>query len=91
MAQEGIAKVPNQELAQWAKCFLSSSFLLLSSDGLAQYCVHFIRSSDNPIAFHNFKISQGTHNHYVALQKLWLPVWDAIFIVICTHANLKIT
>jgi len=42
MAQESIAKVPNQELAQWAKCFLSSSFLL-SSDRLAQYCVNLSR------------------------------------------------
>jgi len=40
MARESIAKVPNQTAVKRPNCFL---LLLLSSDGLAQYCVNLSR------------------------------------------------
>ena len=67
VARESIAKVPNQELAKRAKCFLSS-------DGLAQYCVNLSRwfthetaafcmeQCTTPSLFHSFEVSRGIYS-----------------------------
>jgi len=47
------------------------------------------RAVHNPIAFSQLR-SFARHLQPLT-QILWLPVWDAIFIVICTHAHLRIT
>ena len=87
MARESIAQVPNQTAAKRPIVFL------LSSDGLAQYCVNLSRWFTHETAafsteqcttrspFHNFEVLQGG----VATQTLGLPIWDAIFFI-CTYA-----
>jgi len=43
----------------------------------------------NPIAFSQL---QNLTRHFQPLtQKLWLPVWDAIFLFVHTHVHLNIT
>jgi len=74
VARKSITKVANQKAAKRPKCF-SFFFFLLSSDGLAQYCVNLSRwfthetaafyteQRTTPSLFHNFEVSQGTRSH----------------------------
>jgi len=70
-------------------------FLLLSSDGLAQYCVNLSRwfthetaafsteQCTTPSLFHNFEVSQGACSH--SLKHYGFLFWDAICFI-CTYA-----
>jgi len=43
----------------------------------------YMEQCTTPLLLHNFEVSQGVRSHW--LEKLWLPVWDAIFFIyMCT-------
>jgi len=76
--------------------FLSSFFFRRASSLLREpLTLDYIRNRSilygavqNPIAFSQLR-SFARHLQPL-IHKLWLPVWDAIFVVICMHAHLKI-
>jgi len=97
MAQESIAKVPNQTAANSQIVFL----LLLSSDGLAQCCINLSRwfmhktaafsteQCTTPLLFHNFEVSQGAHSH--SLKHYGFQFGTPFSLIVPTHAHLKVT
>ena len=96
MARESITKVPNQTAAKWLIVFL-----LLSSDGLAQYCVNLSRwfthetaafSTEQyitPSLFHNFEVSQGACSH--SLKHYGFQFGTPFSLFVLAHAHLNIT
>jgi len=91
MAQESIAKVPNQTAAKRPNCF--SSFFRPTSSVLHQLLVLvYARTAafsteqcTTPSLFHNFEASQGAHKYYGF--QFGMPF--SLFVL--THAHLKIT
>ena len=76
-------------------------FFLLSSDGLAQYCVNLSRwfthetaafsteQCTTPSLFHNFEVSQGARSH--SLKHYGFQFGTPFSLFVLTHAHLKIT
>jgi len=95
MTQEIIAKVPNQTAAKRPNSFL------LSSDGLAQYCINLSRwfthetaafstkQCTTPSLFHNFEALQGARSHSLKHYGFQFGMPFSLFVL--THAHLKIT
>ena len=94
MARESITKVPNQTAAKWLIVFL-----LLSSDGLAQYCVNLSRwfthetaafSTEQyitPSLFHNFEVSQGACSHSLKHYGFQFGILTKVGLAFCVGAS----